>query len=100
MATALPEQDTAGGKVQIFIVEGRIGKVEIQADAKKLNISRERISKFIFNKIKANNLNIVQLDRNIRNLNNTPGINAIAQLVEGDNLGETDVVISASNTKP
>ena len=102
LATAfLPEQDITDGKVQIFIVEGRIGKVEIQADAKKkLNISRERISKFIFNKIKANEiLNIVQLDRNIRNLNNTPGINAIAQLVEGDNLGQTDVIISASNTK-
>ena len=102
LATAfLPEQDITDGKVQIFIVEGRIGKVEIKADAKKkLNISRERISRFIFNKIKANEiLNIVQLDRNIRNLNNTPGINAIAQLVEGDQLGETDVIISASNTK-
>ena len=102
LATAfLPEQDITDGKVQIFIVEGRIGKVEIKADAKKqLNISRERISRFIFNKIKANEiLNIVQLDRNIRNLNNTPGINAIAQLVEGNNLGETDVIISASNTK-
>ena len=102
LATAfLPEQDITDGKVQIFIVEGRIGKVEIKADAKKkLNISRERISRFIFNKIKANEiLNIVQLDRNIRNLNNTPGINAIAQLVEGDQLGQTDVIISASNTK-
>ena len=102
LATAfLPEQDITDGKVQIFIVEGRIGKVEIKADAKKkLNISRERISRFIFNKIKANEiLNIVQLARNIRNLNNTPGINAIAQLVEGDQLGETDLIISASNTK-
>ena len=102
LATAfLPEQDITDGKVQIFIVEGRIGKVEIKADAKKqLNISKDRISKFIFNKIKTNEiLNIVQLDRNIRNLNNTPGINAIAQLVEGDQLGETDVIISASNTK-
>ena len=102
LATAfLPEQDITDGKVQVFIVEGRIGKVEIKADAKKqLNISKERISKFIFNKIKTNEiLNIVQLDRNIRNLNNTPGINAIAQLVEGDQLGETDVIISASNTK-
>ncbi|MEL0242781.1 MAG: ShlB/FhaC/HecB family hemolysin secretion/activation protein, partial [Pelagibacteraceae bacterium] len=82
-------------------MEGKIGKIEIKADVKKeLNISRERIKKFIFNKINPNEiLNIVQLDRNIRNLNNTPGINAIAQLVEGDKLGETNIVISASNTK-
>ena len=102
LATAfLPEQDIKDGKIQIFIVEGKIGKIEIKADVKKeLNISRERISKFIFNKINPNEiLNIVQLDRNIRNLNNTPGINAIAQLVEGDKLGETNIVISASNTK-
>ena len=102
LATAfLPEQDIKDGKIQIFIVEGKIGKLEIKADVKKeLNISRERISKFIFNKINLNEiLNIVQLDRNIRNLNNTPGINAIAQLVEGDKLGETNIVISASNTK-
>ena len=102
LATAfLPEQDIKDGKIQIFIVEGKIGKIEIKADVKKeLNISRERIKKFIFNKINPNEtLNIVQLDRNIRNLNNTPGINAIAQLVEGDKLGETNIVISASNTK-
>ena len=102
LATAfLPEQDIKDGKVQIFIMEGKIGKIEIKADVKKeLNISRERISKFIFNKINPNEiLNIVQLDRNIRNLNNTPGINAIAQLVEGDKLGETNIIISASNTK-
>ena len=102
LATAfLPEQDIKDGKIQIFIVEGKIGKIEIKTDVKKeLNISRERISKFILNKINTNEiLNIVQLDRNIRNLNNTPGINAIAQLVEGDKLGETNIVISASNTK-
>ena len=102
LATAfLPEQDISDGKIQIYIVEGRIGKLEIKADVQKeLNISRERISKFIFNKINPNEiLNIVQLDRNIRNLNNTPGINAIAQLVEGEQLGETDITISASNTK-
>ena len=102
LATAfLPEQDIKDGKIQIFIVEGKIGKIEIKADVKKeLNISRERISKFIFNKINLNEiLNIVQLDRNIRNLNNTPGINAIAQLVEGEQLGETAIIISASNTK-
>ena len=102
LATAfLPEQDISDGKIQIYIVEGRIGKLEIKADVQKeLNISRERISKFIFNKINPNEiLNIAQLDRNIRNLNNTPGINAIAQLVEGEQLGETDIIISASNTK-
>src|SRR6056300_1725267 len=89
------------GKVIIYIAEGRIGKVEIKESAKTtLNVSRDRITGFVFNKINPNEiLNIVQLDRNIRNLNNTPGINAIAELVEGEQLGETDIIISASNTK-
>ena len=102
LATAfLPEQNVSDGDILIYISEGRIGKVEIKTDAKKvLNISRNRISKFIYNKIDPSDvLNITQLDKNIRNLNNTPGINAIAQLVEGSMPGETDVVISASNTK-
>ena len=53
----------------------------------------------MFTKIDPNGiLNIVQLDRNIRNLNNTPGINALAELLQGEQLGETDVVVTASNT--
>ena len=31
--------------------------------------------------------------------NRTPGINAIAQLEEGKKFGETDVIVTASNTK-
>ena len=102
LATAfLPEQNITDGKVIIYIAEGRIGKVEIKESAKTtLNVSRDRITGFVFNKINPNEiLNIVQLDRNIRNLNNTPGINAIAELVQGEQLGETDVIITASNTK-
>ena len=102
LATAfLPEQNITDGKVIIYIAEGRIGKVEIKDSAKAtLNVSRDRISGFVFNKIDPNGiLNIVQLDRNIRNLNNTPGINAVASLVQGEQLGETDVVVTASNTK-
>ena len=85
LATAfLPEQNITDGKVIIYIAEGRIGKVEIKESAKAtLNVSRDRISGFVFNKIDPNEiLNIVQLDRNIRNLNNTPGINAVAELVQ------------------
>ena len=36
LATAfLPEQDIKDGKIQIFIVEGKIGKIEIKTDVKK-----------------------------------------------------------------
>jgi Hemolysin activation/secretion protein len=67
---------------------------------KKLNISKEKIRMKILYKVEdGGGLNISQLDKNIRNFNRTPGINAIAQLEEGKKFGETDIVITASNTK-
>ena len=44
-------------------------------------------------------LNINQLDKNVRNLNKIPGINAIAQLDEGKNFGETNVKVTPINTE-
>ena len=44
-------------------------------------------------------LNIDQLDKNVRNLNKIPGINAIAQLEEGKNFGETNVKVTPINTE-
>ena len=45
LATAfLPEQDISDGKIQIYIVEGRIGKVEIKADVQQ--VLKEKIRFF------------------------------------------------------
>ena len=97
----LPPQDIKNGIVQIKITEAELGKIIFNVEkSQKLNLSKERIRKKILYKVKDDGgLNIAQLDKNIRNFNRTPGINAIAQLEEGELFGETDVVITASNTE-
>ena len=97
----LPPQDIKNGIVQIKITEAELGKITFNVEkSQKLNLSKERIREKILYKVKDDGgLNIAQLDKNIRNFNRTPGINAIAQLEEGELFGETDVVITASNTE-
>ena len=97
----LPPQDIKNGIVQIKITEAKLGKIAFNVDkTKKLNLSKEKIRKKILYKVQDDGgLNISQLDKNIRNFNRTPGINAVAQLEEGEEFGETDVIITASNTE-
>ena len=97
----LPPQDIKNGIVQIKITEAELGKIILDVDnAHELNLSEEKIRKKILYKVKDDGgLNISQLDKNIRNFNKTPGINAIAQLEEGELFGETDIVITANNTE-
>ena len=102
LATAyLPPQDIKNGIVEIKITEAVLGTITFNVDEeKKLNISKEKIrEKILYKVLDGGGLNISQLDKNIRNFNRTPGINAIAQLEEGKEFGETDIVITASNTK-
>ena len=78
-----------------------MGKITFNVDeGQKLNISKEKIRlKILYKVADDGGLNISQLDKNIRNFNRTPGINAIAQLEEGKQFGETDIIVTASNTK-
>ena len=102
LATAyLPPQDIKNGVVEIKITEAVLGKITFNVDeGQKLNISKEKIRlKILYKVVDDGGLNISQLDKNIRNFNRTPGINAIAQLEEGKQFGETDIIVTASNTK-
>lgn len=102
LATAyLPPQDIKNGVIKIKVTEAVLGTIVFVIDEdQKLNISKERIRQKILYKIeKGGGLNISQLDKNIRNFNRTPGINAIAQLEEGKKFGETDIIVTTSNTK-
>jgi hemolysin activation/secretion protein len=96
----LPEQDINNGIIKIQIIEGRLGKVIINSDEKELNLDKEVARKYIENKIsKEEILNISQIESNIRNLNAIPGIQAIASLEAGQNVGETDIIVQLQNKK-
>ena len=100
LATAyLPEQNINEGIIIIKIVEGKLGKIIIDTGSSEINLSKKRIKRFINNKLeKESVLNIGQLDKNIRQINSLYGINAIAELQEGENFGETDIKIQIFNT--
>ncbi|WP_415271315.1 ShlB/FhaC/HecB family hemolysin secretion/activation protein [Candidatus Pelagibacter sp. Uisw_121] len=100
LATAyLPEQNINEGIIIIKIVEGKLGKIVIDTGSSEINLSKKRIKRFINNKLeKESVLNIGQLDKNIRQINSLYGINAVAELQEGENFGETDIKIQIFNT--
>tara|TARA_A100001011_G_scaffold108055_1_gene114656 strand:- start:1369 stop:3129 length:1761 start_codon:yes stop_codon:yes gene_type:complete len=103
--TYLPPQDIKKGIVKIKITEAKIGKIYFDNSIKEksneenLNLPKTQIEKRILHKIDISGiLNILQLDKNVRNLNKIPGISVLAQLEEGDNFGETNIKITAVNT--
>ena len=96
----LPEQDIKDGVVTIQVIEGRLGKVIIKSNDKEPNLKFDIVRKYIENKIsRLRILNINQLEKNIQNLNNVPGVQAVATLEAGQAVGETDVVVQVENRK-
>ena len=98
----LPEQELKDGVVKIQILEGRIGQLRfLEPDNEKnLNLSQEKAKEYILKgQDKDQMLNISALEKSIKTLDNVPGITAAASLVAGFNPGETDIIVSMSNTK-
>ena len=99
-AAFLPPQDINDGVIKIKITEAVLGTIIFDVEEEKLNISKENIRLKLLYKIEDSGvLNIDQLDKNVRNLNKIPGINALAELEEGKNFGETNVKVTAINTE-
>ena len=96
----MPEQDIKEGVLTIQIVEGRLGKVIIKSEVNEPNLKLEIVRKYIENKLPREKiLNILQLEKNIQNLNNVPGIKAVATLEAGQEVGQTDVIIQLENRR-
>ena len=98
----LPEQELKDGVVKIQILEGKIGKLKFlePEDQKNLNLSQEKAKEYILRgQEEAQMLNISALENSIKTLDNVPGITAAASLVAGFNPGETDIIVSMTNTK-
>ena len=96
----LPEQDINNGEVLIQVIEGRLGKIIIQTDEESLKLNQQVARNYVEYKISRQRiLNIDQLEKNIQTLNTVPGIQAVATLEAGQNVGETDVLVQLQNKK-
>lgn len=88
----LPAQDIAGNKVEIAVLEGKLGQLNVHATPGLDAATLEKMAAYKFaNSSAVNEKNLV---RNVTQLNVLPGVSASASLKPGANVGESDVDIN------
>jgi len=92
----LPQQEVKDGIVQISIVEGRYGKIQINNRA---NISHAVITRALGDVKSSVVVDGKLLERGLLMLSDLPGINAKATLTPGIVLGTTDLVVDVVKSK-
>jgi hemolysin activation/secretion protein len=92
----LPPQDIDDGVVQIKIVEGKRGNVQINNNGKRIN--SDKVKGFIdYRLAQGDAMSLSALGSAINILNEQPGADVKAALKPGAGEGETDLLVSASD---
>jgi hemolysin activation/secretion protein len=87
----LPVQDIQGGAVEIAVLEGKVGAVNIGGSE---GLNEDFLTKMAsFNLLSGYSVTDKNLVRNISTINSLPGISATIQLSPSDTVGSTDVNI-------
>lgn len=94
--TYIPEQQVAEGKVEIVVVEGRLGEVKVEGNRW---VSRAFIEKQIHTK-KNEVLNIFTLQRDLLRLNQNGDLEVKTVLAAGKEPGTTDIVLQVKDKFP
>ncbi|MFH0985099.1 MAG: ShlB/FhaC/HecB family hemolysin secretion/activation protein [Candidatus Omnitrophota bacterium] len=92
----VPEQDIKGGKVEVKVVEGRLGKVTVEGNRW---FSRALIEKFLHIK-KEEPLNMPRLQKDILRLNQNPDLEIKTFIQAGEVTGTSDIVLRAKENVP
>jgi len=87
----LPAQDIKDNKVEIAILEGTLGKLELKSTDTQDNTFFKKMASY--NLKSGDSITENNLVRNISLLNSLPAIRASAQLNPGDDIGSTNVEI-------
>ncbi|HPI78659.1 MAG TPA: POTRA domain-containing protein, partial [bacterium] len=87
----IPEQDIAGGIVNIEVLEGRLGKVEITGE---VNYSEAYLQSFFNHIRKQGVIKKNNLERALLIMNSLPGLKVSSTLKAGKEKGTTDIVVS------
>ena len=94
----LPQQDVTGGTVTLQVIEASLGKVVLEKNSRR--ISATRLEKMVESaQSPGKPLNADALDRALLLIGDLPGVSASGRLAEGQNPGETDVLLSVTDTK-
>lgn len=94
----LPQQDVTGGSVTIQIIEATLGKTIIEGPSQR--IASVRVQKMVEAAQSAGKpLNAAALDRALLLIGDLPGVSANGRLAEGSNPGDSDLVVSLTDTR-
>ncbi len=100
----LPNQDITEGNVQIQVVEGKVGKIIVEAPE-----DRPQIGTFVRNRVKTlleqttpsgEPLRLDRFDWAVWVADDLPGVKVAASLKPGQEMGTTDIVLQVTPTTP
>lgn len=95
----LPQQDINKGELKIVIVEARFGEAKVEFSAPPQRSEKSLISKTLEKQqSRGQFLRLEKLERATLLLKDMPGIDVKSTLVPGQQNGETDVVVTATET--
>ena len=88
----VPQQEFSGGKVQLEVVEGRLGKVSVEGESR---IRRRVIEKTVSGFKSGDVYTDAAMDRSVMLANDLPGVQVQATLEPGADFGTTDLIYKA-----
>lgn len=92
----LPAQEIDGGKVKVQVVEASLGKLVLTGDAPR--VSQARLESIVSGQLKPGApIRTAQLERALLLLSDTPGVLTTANFMQGQQAGQTDLVVNVSN---
>jgi hemolysin activation/secretion protein len=92
----LPQQELTDGSVEILVLEGHLGKVQIQYRTAGPKVSNAVLTRFVVDALPPSKpVTVAELERGMLLENDLPNMGAHATLVPGASVGTSDVVLEA-----
>jgi hemolysin activation/secretion protein len=92
----LPQQDITSGRVTIQVVEATFGKALVEGEGNRISASRLK-SIVDASQVPGKPVNAAALDRALLLIGDLPGVSATGRLAEGQDQGQTDLVLAATD---
>ena len=92
----LPAQEIDGGKVKVQVVEATLGKLVLTGDAPR--VEQAWLESVVSAQLKPGEpIRTAQLERALLLLSDTPGVLTTANFMQGQQAGQTDLVVNVTN---
>ena len=95
----VPAQEVRDGMVEISVIEGKLGTVQVRANG-KLPVSDERVAKMLAPVQPGKPVNNADYERAMLLLSDTPGLKVQSALSEGTSPGTTDLEVQLDRKRP